>query len=213
MKVYVSQGDGRWQCGEKNVQEVGTERQYTLTQPVTLFSEDYYSIKRAIACCNTLCSFEEDYLYVYEFSYMEDGCLSVIIVDAQTAEEAIRLNLKEFLEGSACKCIAQYFKEKNNRRELCDLDYLKIREYVTQHIEDGDFYVNINTHEHVRIHGYTEKIVDKEWYNICVEIFNGKEYEPKFTCSTADFKEVRNLAGICYFRIDNIVHTDNPSHG
>ena len=114
MRVFQSVKENRWQYGEKQVKEKGTEKSFTLTQPKTLFSEDYYSIRRAIAVENVPADVapERDF-YVYEFSYMETGCcLRTMIVDENTAKELISSCLTEFLRGSANTYIKYFFEEK-----------------------------------------------------------------------------------------------------
>ena len=114
MRVFQNVKENRWQYGEKQVKEKGTEKSFTLTQPKTLFSEDYYTVRRAIACENVPVDVapERDF-YVYEFSYMETGCcLSVITVDEVTAKELISNCLAEFLRGSACTYIKYFFEER-----------------------------------------------------------------------------------------------------
>ena len=114
MRVFMSEGDGRYQYGERQVKERGTEKRFTLTQPKQLFSEDFYTIRRAIACENVPSNVapERDF-YVYEFSYMETCCcLSVITVDENTAMELISTCLKEFLHGNAGAYIKNFFDER-----------------------------------------------------------------------------------------------------
>ena len=117
MRVFFSEGDGRYQYGERQVKERGTEKRFTLTQPITLFNEDYYSVRRAIACENVPGDVapERDF-YVYEFSYMETGCcLSVVTVDEATAKELISTCLKEFMQGKASTYIKYFFDERLER--------------------------------------------------------------------------------------------------
>lgn len=118
MRVFLNVGENRWQYGEKQVKEKGTEKNFTLTQPKTLFSEDYYTVRRAIAVENAPVDVvpERDF-YVYEFSYMETGCvLRIVIVDESTAKELISSCLKEFLRGDADTYIKYFFEEKLQER-------------------------------------------------------------------------------------------------
>ena len=114
MRVFYIDGSGSWQYGERQVKEKGTEKSFTLTQPKTLFSEDYYLVRRAIAVENVPFYIppEKDF-YVYEFSYMETGsCLRVITVDEITAKELISTCLKEFMQGTASTYIKYFFDER-----------------------------------------------------------------------------------------------------
>lgn len=117
MRVFISEGNGRWEYGERQVKEKGTEKRFTLTQPKQLFSEDYYTIRRAIACENVPGDVApEKHFYVYEFSYMETGCcLCVITVDESTAKELISNCLTEFLQGNASTYIKYFFDERLER--------------------------------------------------------------------------------------------------
>ena len=112
MKVFIS--EGRWEYGERQVKEKGTDKRFTLTQPKQLFSEDYYTVRRAIACENVPIDVvpEKDF-YIYEFSYMETGsCLRIITVDEATAKELISTCLKEFMQGKASTYIKCFFDER-----------------------------------------------------------------------------------------------------
>ena len=114
MRVFQNAKGNRWQYGEKEVKEKGTGKNFTLTQPKTLFSEDYYTVRRAIACENVPIDVapERDF-YVYEFSYMGTGCcLSTKIIDEIAAKELIGSCLEEFLRGNACTYIKYFFEEK-----------------------------------------------------------------------------------------------------
>ena len=70
MRVFISEGNSRWEYQERQVKEKGTEKHFTLTQPKELFSEDYYTVRRAIAVENVpfYITPEKDF-YVYEFLY------------------------------------------------------------------------------------------------------------------------------------------------
>ena len=114
MRVFISEGNSRWEYGERQVKEKGTEKRFTLTQPKQLFSEDFYTVRRAIACENVPSDVApEKHFYVYEFSYMETGCcLYVITVDEITAKELISTYLKEFMQGTASTYIKCFFDER-----------------------------------------------------------------------------------------------------
>ena len=89
-----------------------------LTQPKVLFSEDCYSVKRALSSqIVPVTEVPEDDFYVYEFSYMPDGySLMVAIVDEGTAEKLIGGNLQEFLRGYGNKggYISEFLKKGEN---------------------------------------------------------------------------------------------------
>ena len=105
-----------WKYSEKQVLEEDTNRSFTLTQPKTLFREDYYSVTRAIAVENIqLYSIPVPEFYVYEFKYMTSGCcLCIAVIDEVSAMELINNNLKEFLHGNACRAITEFI-EKNGK--------------------------------------------------------------------------------------------------
>ena len=114
MRVFYIDGSGSWQYGERQVKEKGTEKSFTLTQPTMLFSEDYYTVRRAIAVENVPIDVipEKDF-YVYEFSYMKTGsCLKIITVDETAAKELISTCLKEFMQGNALSYIKYFFDER-----------------------------------------------------------------------------------------------------
>lgn len=116
MRVFVNDGNG-WEYNERQVKERGTKKFFTLTQPKRLFAEDYYSVRRAIACENVPSNVvpERDF-YVYEFSYMDTGCcMYVVTVDEDTAKELISTHMEEFLHGDACGCIRAFFEERLER--------------------------------------------------------------------------------------------------
>lgn len=102
-----------WKHGEKQVQERGNFKRFTLTQPKQLFSEDYYTVRRAVAVENVdTQTIPEPYFYVYEFSYMVSGsCLCIDVVDAETALKLINDNLNNFLEGNAHIYIKEFFEK------------------------------------------------------------------------------------------------------
>ena len=109
MRQFIS--NGNWQYGEKQVIERETGKSFTLTEPVQLFSEDYYTIRRALAVDN--CSAEEygefDF-YVCEFLYMTKGStLEMKIVDIETAHNFINQYLWSLMHGTALKEIETFF--------------------------------------------------------------------------------------------------------
>lgn len=104
-------GMNGWQYGEKQVVDRETGKSFTLTQAKTIFSEDYYTVCRAIAVDNCPADVipEMDFP-VYEFSYMDNKCSCVVkIVDQETAEHIIRTHLTDFLLGKATQKIIDYF--------------------------------------------------------------------------------------------------------
>ena len=109
MREFI--GMNKWQYAEKTVVDRETGKSFTLTQPKTIFSEDYYTVRRAIAVDNCPADVvpERDFT-VYEFSYMDKQCCCVVkIVDQETAEDIIRTYLTEFLLGKATQKITDYF--------------------------------------------------------------------------------------------------------
>lgn len=109
MREFLSMN--QWRYGEKRVIEKETGKSFTLTDSQTMFSEDYYTVRRAIAVDNCPADVvpERDFV-VYEFSYMDKQCCCVVkIVDQETAEDIIRTYLTEFLLGKATQKITDYF--------------------------------------------------------------------------------------------------------
>ena len=68
MKQYKSLN--KWNYGELEVQEIGTEKRYTLTQRKTLSNEDFFMIARTVAVPYGIYEGEDDYPYIYEVSWM-----------------------------------------------------------------------------------------------------------------------------------------------
>jgi len=114
MRVFTSRSDWAW--GEREVVEKKNDtcKFFTLTQPKTLFHEDYYSVRRTIAIENGPIDVDSEMdFYVYEFSYMGIGCvLHTVIVDEITAKELISTCLTEFLHGNATSYIKNFFEER-----------------------------------------------------------------------------------------------------
>ena len=109
MREFLSMN--QWRYGEKQVVDRETGKSFTLTDSQTMFSEDYYTVRRAIAVDNCPANVvpERDFV-VYEFSYFDNKCRCVIkIVDQETAEDIIRTYLTEFLLGKATQKITDYF--------------------------------------------------------------------------------------------------------
>ena len=106
-----------WKYSEKEVKEKGTGKTFTLTQPKKVFEEDFYHIKRSIACENvpTDVAAEEDF-FVYEVSYMLPGCqLCVVYVSEDTATELVSSNVAAFLQGRAHGHIVEFFKRQEKK--------------------------------------------------------------------------------------------------
>ena len=99
MRQFTSQGN--WKHLEKNVIENETQKKFVLTQPKRIFDEDYYTVRRAVACEDVPADVvPENDFYVYEILYMENGSsLSVKIVDEDTAKE-----LKTFVSEAVKSC-------------------------------------------------------------------------------------------------------------
>ena len=111
MRKFI--GLDTWKYGEKQVEERGTGKTFTLTQPHKLFSEDYYTVRRAIAVENVgVGTIPEPDFNVYEFSYMVSGCcLCINIIDETTAMKLIQENLREFLHGTAHQKIVDFLEK------------------------------------------------------------------------------------------------------
>lgn len=112
MREFISRDN--WTYREKQVIERETGKSYTLTDPVDLFKEDYYTVRRAIAVENCKADeVPENDFYVYEFVYMTDGCkLNVVIVDFFTAYDFIHKNLQYFMKGTALREIEKFFESE-----------------------------------------------------------------------------------------------------
>lgn len=102
-----------WQYMERLVIEPETGKTFTLTQPKSLLEEDFYHIKRTVACENvSVDEIPEDYFHVYEIAYMLPGCqLCLAYVSEDEAAELISSNLPAFLHGNALEKIIEYFRK------------------------------------------------------------------------------------------------------
>ena len=89
----------QWNYGELEVEEIGTGKRYTLTQRHTIANEDSFCIYRTVSVPH---QGNEDYGYIYQFSYFGKGtgttCF-VSIVDEETAIKIIQEHTKEYLQG------------------------------------------------------------------------------------------------------------------
>lgn len=115
MRQFIN--NGSWQHGEKQITEKRSGKSFTLIDPVQLFSEDYYTIRRALAVDN--CNAEEcgefDF-YVCEFLYMTKGStLEIKIVDIETAHNFINQYLWMLMHGTALKEIETFFSNLENK--------------------------------------------------------------------------------------------------
>lgn len=110
MREFVD--NGKWKYGEKQVRERGTNKSFTLTQPKTLFEEDFYTVRRSIAVDNCPANvIPESDFYVYEFTYFTSGVyITIRIVDQETAQRLIGSNLELFLQGRATNVIDDFFE-------------------------------------------------------------------------------------------------------
>lgn len=109
MREFIEQG--KWEYKEKQVKEKGTNKTFTLTEPITLFREDYYEVRRVIAVdnCPVDVAPESDF-YVYEFSYLtNNGSAAIKIVDHVTAYILISQHLDWFMQGRALSAIDDFF--------------------------------------------------------------------------------------------------------
>lgn len=112
MREFTS--NGRWKYHEKTVTEKGTGKSFTLTQPKTIFNEDYYTVRRAIAIdhCPVDVVPERDF-NVVEFLYLTGkGSTAVKVVDYVTAYMLIRENLGAFMQGAALSDIQDFFERE-----------------------------------------------------------------------------------------------------
>ena len=111
MRRFKDKNTNGWKCGEKSVIEIGTDKEFILTQSKILFEEDGYHVKRAIACenCPADVIAEPDF-FVYEVAYMPDGySLCIRTVDEETMLSLVSMNLQAFLNGNARNAINEFF--------------------------------------------------------------------------------------------------------
>jgi len=139
MKKYISKFKEKeqfWSNGEKQVVLVGTDKEYTLTQPVRIFNEDHYTVTRAVACANFDCKAYEDNFFVFEVSYMHDGCCCVVAIDVESMEELLSKNLYDFISGGALKAIQAFFEADVKEVETTDKPYrVKVVETLSRVVE------------------------------------------------------------------------------
>ena len=106
--------NGRYKYGELPVKEIETGKTFTLTQPKTLFNEDYYIITRFIAVEDVPVDVvpEHDF-YVYRVSWMEPG---PVLIERIVSEDIMMDIMQKFpeqlLHGNACSYIQTYFEGK-----------------------------------------------------------------------------------------------------
>ena len=113
MSRYFVQ-NGSYAYAELPVKEINTGKTFTLTQPKTLFNEDYYVITRFIAVENVPVDVvPEPYFYVYKASWMEPGTsLITKFVSEDVMIDFMRDFPKHLLHGNACSYIQKYFEGK-----------------------------------------------------------------------------------------------------
>lgn len=101
MKVFRIKKHLEW--GEMTLVEVETNKEYTLTDMKTLFSEDFYTVRRFVAYHNVPANVVPDKeFFMYMFSFMPDGYSSTsYIVDEDAAMKIIGSNLEGFIRGEA----------------------------------------------------------------------------------------------------------------
>lgn len=98
MKQYKALN--RWNYNELEVQEIGTEKRYTLTQKKTLSNEDFFMIARTVAVPHGVYEGEDDYPYIYEISWMGSGTVLYIrYVDEETMVDFYKNFTIEILRG------------------------------------------------------------------------------------------------------------------
>lgn len=107
MRKFEPEGFNRWVYSEKNIIEPTTNKRFTLTQPKTLFSEDYYTVTRCIACENVPVDVvPEESFYLYEINYMPNGYSSkTVFVEENIMGCLLTEFLILFLRGEALNCL------------------------------------------------------------------------------------------------------------
>lgn len=111
-RYFVQNGSYAYQ--ELPVKEIETGKKFTLTQPKTLFNEDYYRITRFIAVEDVPVDVvpEPDF-YVYKVSWMEPGpSLVTKFVSEDIMMDFMREFPEQLLHGNARGFIQQYFEGK-----------------------------------------------------------------------------------------------------
>lgn len=111
-RYFVQNGNYAFQ--ELPGKEIDTEKTFTLTQPKTLFNEDYYAITRFIAVENVPVDVvpEPDF-YVYRISYSEYGPICCIkIVSEDVLLDIIDKYKLLLIRGDANECLRKYFEGK-----------------------------------------------------------------------------------------------------
>lgn len=101
---------GNWQYGEREIEEIGTGKRYTLTQCHKLTSSDYYHIDRTIAVPHQ----EGNTEYIYELSYMgkanPGSVLHMDWIDEEALIQLVRENTEKFLRCSGMDNVfCEYF--------------------------------------------------------------------------------------------------------
>ena len=127
-RVFVEEADSTgkykgWCYREKSVVEEATGKQFTLTQPVDIFNEDTYGVRRCIACENVPVNIvpEKDF-YVYEVTYMPHGyCCRTEMVSEDIFCMLMKEHLLEFLRGDARESIQKFF-EGASTKEIEDVN-------------------------------------------------------------------------------------------
>lgn len=111
-RYFVKNGSYAYQ--ELPVKEIGTGKTFTLTQPKTLFNEDYYAITRFIAVENVpVDDYPEQDFYVYRISYSEYGPVCCIkIVSEDVLLDIIDKYKLPLIRGDANECLRNYFEGK-----------------------------------------------------------------------------------------------------
>ena len=106
--------NGSYAYAELPVKEIDTGKTYILTQPKTLFNEDYYTITRFIAVEDVLIDVvpEPDF-YVYKIAYLEYGTVCCIkIVSEDILLDIIDKYKLPLIRGNANECLRKYFEGK-----------------------------------------------------------------------------------------------------
>lgn len=106
--------NGSYEYAELPVKEIGTGKLFTLTQPKTLFNEDFYMITRFITVEDVPVNVvSEPYFYVYKICWMEPGSVLIErIVSEDIMMDIMQKFPEQLLHGDACDCIQTYFEGK-----------------------------------------------------------------------------------------------------
>lgn len=107
---------GQWNFGEVNVEEIGSDKRFVLTQRQRLIEEDFYTITRTVADPIDNGNMEN----IYIVSWLENGGAAGTvscskIIDHETMIDIIKNNTDDLLQGRLD--LRKYFEEQKITKE------------------------------------------------------------------------------------------------